>query len=193
MKNDLQKKILETIRKEMSSEERKQNDLNLETGASSRLITLPIKEEGYNLNKQSLWDLLSIRYGWRLKRIPSHCACGNTFNSQQALQCPKEEFVTLRHNHIRNKTANLLIEVCKDVRVESQLELLSGETFSQKTANKLDQARVDVSVRGFLLTGQVAFFDVRFFNPTAKRYVNQELRITYEVKEKEKKKYLINL
>ena len=66
----------------MSSEERKQNDLNLETGASFRLTTLPIKEEGYNLNKQSFWDLLSIRYGWRLKRIPSHCACGNTFNSQ---------------------------------------------------------------------------------------------------------------
>ena len=33
MKNDRQKKILESIRNEMSSEERKQNNLNLETGA----------------------------------------------------------------------------------------------------------------------------------------------------------------
>ena len=37
MKNDRQKKILKSIRNEMSSEERKQNDLNLETGASSFL------------------------------------------------------------------------------------------------------------------------------------------------------------
>ena len=46
MKNDRQKKIFEIIRNEMSSEERKKNDLNLETGASSWLKTLPIKEEG---------------------------------------------------------------------------------------------------------------------------------------------------
>ena len=41
-----------------------------------------------------------------LKRIPSHCASGNTFNLQHALQCPKGRSVTLCHNHIRNKTAN---------------------------------------------------------------------------------------
>ena len=46
MKNDRQKKIFEIIRNEMSSEERKKNNLNLETGASSWLKTLPIKEEG---------------------------------------------------------------------------------------------------------------------------------------------------
>ena len=63
----------------MSSEERKQNDRNLKTDVSSWLTTLPIKEDGYNLNKQHSWDLLSIRYGWRLKQIPSHCVCGNTF------------------------------------------------------------------------------------------------------------------
>ena len=44
----------------MSSEERKQNDLNLKTGASYWLTILPIKE-GYILNKQSFWDLLFIR------------------------------------------------------------------------------------------------------------------------------------
>ena len=72
--------------------------------------------------------------------------------------------MTLRHNHIRNATANLLTEVCKDIRVEPQLQPLSGETFSEKTANKLDQARVDISVFGFWLTGQVAFFVLRVFN-----------------------------
>ena len=108
----------------MSSEERKQNDLNLETGASS-LTTLLIKEEGYILNKQSFLDLPSIRYGWRLKRIPSHCACSNIFNLQHPLQCSKRGFVTLCHNYIRNTTANLLTEVCKKVRIELQLWPLS--------------------------------------------------------------------
>ena len=175
MNNDRQKKILKIIRNEMSSEGRKQNNLNLKTGASSWLTTLPIKEEGYVLNKKSFWDLLSTRYGWKLKRIPSQCAYGNTFNLQHALQCPKGGFVTLCHNHIQNTTANFLTEVCKDVCVEPQLQPLSGEKFSKKTSNKLDQARVNISAHGFWLTGQVAFFDVRVFNPTAKQYVNQEL------------------
>ena len=34
----------------------------------------------------------------------------------------------------------------------------------------------------------MAFFDVRVFNPTAKRYVNQEISKTYEVNEREKNK-----
>ena len=68
------------------------------------------------------------------------------------------------------------------------MQPLSGETFSEKTTNKLDQARVDVGAHGFWLTVQNAFFDKRIFNPTAKRYVNQELRKSYEVNEREKKK-----
>ena len=142
----------------MSSEKRKQNDLNLETGTSFWLTTLPIKEEGYVLNKQSFWDLLSVRYGWRLKRIASQCACGNTFNLQHALQCPKGGFVTLRRNHIRNTTPNLLTEVCKDALVETQLQSLSGEKFSEKTSNKLDQAGVDISARGFLVNKSACIF-----------------------------------
>ena len=46
---------------------------------------------------------------------------------------------------------------------------LSGERFSEKTENKSNQVRVDISAHGFWLTGQSAFFDVRVFNPTAKR------------------------
>ena len=42
-KNDRQKKILEIIRNKTSSEERRQNDLNLETGTSLWPTTLSIK------------------------------------------------------------------------------------------------------------------------------------------------------
>ena len=189
MKNAGQKKILETIRNEISSEKRKQNDvnLNLGTGASSWLTTFLIKEEWYILNKQSFWALLSVRYNRRLKRVPSHCALGNTFNLQYALRHLKVGLVILRHNYIRNTTAKLLTEVCKDVRVETQLQPLSGGTFSKKTASKFDRAKVDVSSRGFWLTSQIAFFDIRVSNPAAKRYVNLQVCKSYKVNEKEKK------
>ena len=67
LKHDQEKKILKIIRTETSSEERKKKDLNLEIGATNWLTTLPVKEEGHILNKQSFLDLLSIRCGWRLK------------------------------------------------------------------------------------------------------------------------------
>ena len=44
----------------MISEERKQNDLNLKTGASSWLPFLPIKEEGYIVNKPMIWSLSNM-------------------------------------------------------------------------------------------------------------------------------------
>ena len=34
---------------------------------------------------------------------------------------------------------------------------------------KSDEARLDVSARGFWVTGQKAFFDIRVFNPTLLR------------------------
>ena len=132
MINDRQKKILEIIRNEMSSEEKKRNDLNLETGASSWLTTPPIKEEGYVLNKQSFWDLLSIRYGWKLKRISSQCASHSPVSQRRACDFTPQPY------SIRNTTANLLNEARKDVRVEPQLQPLRGEKFSEKTSNNSD-------------------------------------------------------
>ena len=40
----------------------------------------------------------------------------------------------------------------------------------------------------FLASRSDGIFDLRAFNPTTKRYVNQEISKTYEVTEKEKKK-----
>ena len=81
--------------------------------------------------------------------------------------------------------------MCHDVRVEPDLQKLTGEEFNERTSNLKDEARVYVYARSFWITGQLEFFDVRVFNPycIAKRYSNQELSKTYEVNEKEKKKH----
>ena len=166
-------KLLQNCRKKMNDASLRRNDLNSELGASTWLTTLPLKEEGYCLNKQQFWDLIRLRYGWELTRTPENCECGAQFNLQHALSCMKGGFISIRHNRIRDITANLLKEVCKDVRLEPRLQPLTGEEFSQATTNTSDEARCDVSARGFWTTSQVAFFDIRVFNPTATRYVNQ--------------------
>ena len=96
--------------------------------------------------------------------------------------------MALRHNNLLDITAALLKEVCRDVKVEPQLQQLSGELLNERTANKQDDARVDISARGFWQVGQQAFYDVRVFYSNAKRYQNVEIKKCYEINEKEKKR-----
>ena len=46
----------------------------------------------------------------------------NGMSVEQALSCAKGGFPIVRHNEIRDLTANMLIEVCKDVSVEPELQ-----------------------------------------------------------------------
>ena len=99
----------------------------------------------------------------------------------------KGGFISLRHNHLRKITATLLKEVCKGIPVEPQLQELTAEILRPSTIAG-NETRLDICATGFWEAGQMAFFDVRVFNPTATRYVNQEISKTYEVNEREKKK-----
>ena len=182
------KDLLERIRGNMDETQKRLNDLACEKGASIWLTTLPIAEEGYALNKQTFWDLIRVRYGLSLSRQPTKCVCGNTFDLQHALSCKRGGFVTLRHNEVRNITANLLKDVCKDVMIEPMLAPLTGEALKEPTAVKGNEARLDIRARGFWQAGQMALFDVRVFNPMAKRFANQSLAKAYESNEKEKKR-----
>ena len=79
--------------------------------------------------------------------------------------------------------------MCHDVQVEPRLQTLTGETFDETTANITDEARADSCGRGFWITGQMAFYDVRVFNhPNTNIYVKQELSHAYILNEKEKKR-----
>ena len=175
------------LRNSMNSDQTRLLELSQETGASSWLTALPLLDEGYDLNKQCFQDLLRIRYGWSLKRFPVTCECGSIFNIDHALTCKKGGFISLRHNEVRNITAKLLSEVCHDVTIEPMLQPLTGENLSRQS-NTSEEARLDISSRGFWVSGQMAFCDVRVYNPLAKRYGNMELMKCYTLNEKEKKK-----
>ena len=88
-------KLLENCREKMNDASLRRNDLNSELGASTWLTTLPLKEEGYCLNKQQFWDLIRLRYGWELTRTPENCECGAQFNLQHALSCMKGGFISI--------------------------------------------------------------------------------------------------
>ena len=63
---------------------------------------------------------------------------------------------------------------------ETALKMLpvTGENFS-KTANTRNEARLDIRSRRFWVKGQQAFFDIKVFDPNAKRYLNSALPQCY--------------
>ena len=95
------------------------------------------------------------------------CVCGDSFNLQHALSFSKGGLVITKHNELRNLTAEILGEVCKNVTIEPLLTPLTGEELL-KSSNTSNQARADVSVKGLWIDGQTAFCDVSVFNPLAR-------------------------
>ena len=182
------KKTLNEIHIELSEKRKKLLEIICEKGASPWLTTFPIKNEGFQLDKQTFWDLIRIRYGYQLIRLPEKYVCGAHFDLQHSLSCKKGGFVSLHHNMIRDVTAKLLDEVCHDVRVEPQLLPVTGESFKEATANRSYEARLDISARSVWITGQKAFLDVRVFNPLTGRYGNSNISKAFEINEKEQKR-----
>ena len=170
----------------MENDKKRANDISCEVGASNWLTTLPFEDKGFHLSKREFWDAVSLRYSWPIRHLPTKCAGGSDFDVAHSLSCKKGGFVTQRHNELRDITADLLAEVCPDVCVEPPLQELSGETLSFKTSNSSAEARLDISARSVWSRNQRAFFDVRVFDPSARRFRGQNLSQMYVVNEREK-------
>ena len=72
----------------MNEEKKRANDLAQLKGASAWLTSLPIKDEGFVLNKREFFDAVAMRYRWDMKRLPLNCSCGKQFTMDHAMQCP---------------------------------------------------------------------------------------------------------
>ena len=173
----------------LEEEQKRQLVILQEPGTSSWLNVIPLEEYGLQLTKQEFRDALRIRYGWTLEKLPSRCACGDQFSVQHALSCKKGGFVTLRHNELRDKTAAILTEVCKNVEIEPLLQKLTGEILAHRTSNRQDEARLDISSTGFWIKGQKNFADIRVFDPHAARYNKLTMKQCYAKNESEKKRH----
>ena len=163
-------------------------ELVKDKGSSSWLTTLPLEKYGFHLSKSEFRDAIALRYGWLPERLPSKCVCDETFTVEHALSCPRGAFPMIRHNEVRDLTGMLLTEVCHNVKLELGLQTLTGEELNCNTANTQDQARVDIAARDFWGNRQMAFFDVKVFNPFAKSNRKFSLRSSLNHHEKMKKR-----
>ena len=83
----------------------------------------------------------------------------------------------------------MLTEVCHSVGTKSGLQPLSGEFLKYKTANDVDDARVDIVAENFWCrNGQKSYLDVKVFNPSAKSYVKESSTQCYRCLEMDKKR-----
>ncbi len=162
-------------------------DLASQPGASSWLTTLPIKEHGFCLHKGAFTDAIALRYGWIPTKTPTHCDCGTSFAIEHMLSCPRGGFPSLRHNEIRDLTARLLTEVCNEVQIEPELQEITTETMSKRSANTTKGARLDISACG-LWGGrrEKTMMDVRVFNSLAASNSNSSLNQCFIKHEREK-------
>ena len=119
-----------------------------EKGSGSWLAAIPIKSMGFTLNKQEFRDSVCLRYGWRVPNTPSHCQCGKKNDIDHTLQCPKGGYVIMRHNRIRDLEAELMQEVCSDVKVEPRLLPIANNDILNVSGNTSENARLDVSGNG---------------------------------------------
>ena len=120
-------KIKQTLQNDISR--LKLLDSSIEPTAYKWLTTILLMEHDFYLNKTTFLDSIRIRYDIPLKYLPSRCVCDQIFNVEHTLSCKKGGFITLHHNEFRDFTANQLLEVCHDVRLEPQLKPLIGEIY----------------------------------------------------------------
>ena len=195
-KSDIQRKRREqattdanNLRDELTPTLQKAMDLAREKGSSSWLTALPLEEHGFSLHKGAFVDALALRYGWVPSRTPSSCVCGADFTVEHMLSCPQGGFPSIRHNEIRDITANFLSEVCHDVCIEPDLQEVTTEELAGRSAIITDGARLDIAASGFW-GGRFerTFVDVRVFNPYAPSNRNTTIDKCYRKHEMEKKR-----
>ena len=162
----------ETVKNSLSPRSLRAAELASEKGASSWLTVIPIKDQGYDLNKREFRDAVKMRYNWEISDLPKSCVCGDIFDIDHAMICKRGGFIIQRHNELRDLEADLLSTVCNDVEVEPVLQEITGETLN-RGANRAPDARLDIHARGFWERQRSAFFDVRVCHPNADSYLEQ--------------------
>ena len=96
-------------------------------------------------------------------------------------------YVAMRHNKVRDFEAEIMKEVCYDVKIEP--DLLPLETNHITDGNRAKKARLDVSGVGVWGSFERTFLDVRIMHPNAPSYIDKPIRQVYEDHEAEKKRH----
>ena len=171
----------------MTENQKKLLELSREKGAGAWLTAPPIQSLGYAFNKEDFRGSLCIRYGWRIKNMPLYCACAKKNDIDHSLSCKLGGYVIFRHDRIRDTTAEILKEICRDVRIEPELTPIDSDNSNRTSTNTKDRARLDVSCVGLWSPLERTFLDIRIFHPGAISYKNKSLQSLYKMHQTEKK------
>ena len=101
-KNEFLKGKEETVKNSLSPRSLRAAELASEKGASSWLTVIPIKDQGYDLNKREFRDAVKMRYYWEISDLPKSCVCGDIFDIDHAMICKRGGFIIQRHNELRD-------------------------------------------------------------------------------------------
>ena len=102
------------------------------------------------------------------------------------LSCQKGGFIHGRHDEVKELIGNIAGELYHNVEIEPNLPS-SGELLHH-SANQQQEARLDISIRGFRQRGQRAFADVKIFNSFAPTHLNRKLENYFSNNERERKR-----
>ena len=181
--------LLDEVKSQLPTDRLRLLEAAAERGASTWLTALPLKEYGFNLNKEEFRDALCLRYGWRPCDLPLTCVCGASFSVSHSLMCIHGGLITRRHNDIRDLSVSLLKDVCSNVCKEPTLQPLTGESLRLRSASTDDGARLDISAEGFWgHRYQRVFFYVRVFCPLSATNRSRSLMTCYRANEEIKKR-----
>ena len=115
--------------------------------------------------------------------------CGSPFTADHAMICRHGGLTFVRHNDLRDTTAELLSNVCTNVAIEPPLQSLSGEELTPRSANCQDDARADIHAHGFWgAAAKCLFRCTEGFHPNAQSYRNVSIPSVYRRHEMQKKR-----
>ena len=94
----------------------------------------------------------------------------------------------MRHNKIRDLEAELMQEVCHNVKIEPALLPVANEHLLSEHTNTNEYSRLDVSGLGVWSPHEIAFLDIRVVHPNCTSYIDKSIEKVYEIHEKQKKR-----
>ena len=106
-------------------------------------------QNGYAWHKSAFRDPLCLRYGWHPSNLPLQCTCGKQFSVEHAPSCSHGGFPSIRHNELRDITADLMSEVSHNVGTEPPLQPITDEHLIHRTANREDGACLNLAAERF--------------------------------------------
>ena len=159
-----------------------------EKGAGAWLTARPMKSLDFELNKQNFSDAIRVRYDWRVPGTPSHCVCGAKNDIDHALNCKKGAYAIKRHNRVRDTLAEIMKEVCLDVKIEPSLLPLANTDMIK--GNTAENARLDVSGIGVWSPMERTFLDIRVMHPNSPSYIKKDIKL-YQQHEKRRNEHTL--